>query len=155
MLLVETRLQISPVHGLGLFAAQFLYRDSLIWRFQQGFDLALTLEEIASLSEEAQRQLFHYSYFEPNRDVFILCSDDARFMNHADTPNCLDYISSDGQLAMKALRDIRPGEELTCDYRIFGEDLDFQAQPGSWIEGLYAMRQAALKASLLDERRLK
>ena len=45
-------------------------------------------------------------------------ADDARYMNHADDPNC-DF--GQGDVAY-ALRDIAPGEEMTCDYNVFFED---------------------------------
>ena len=45
-------------------------------------------------------------------------ADDARYMNHADAPNC-DVSQPE---ATYALRDIAAGEELTCNYNHFFED---------------------------------
>jgi SET domain-containing protein len=36
-------------------------------------------------------------------------------MNHSEEPNCDDI----GSYITLAARDIQPGEELTCDYRVF------------------------------------
>jgi hypothetical protein len=47
--------------------------------------------------------------------TYVLCSDNAKFMNHSDEPN----VDSGGVTEDVALRDIQPGEELTCDYRLF------------------------------------
>jgi SET domain-containing protein len=53
----------------------------------------------------------------------VLCADNARFMNHADEPNTtrvhIDGAIEDDDIAT---RDIRVGEEMTCDYRLFDAD---------------------------------
>jgi hypothetical protein len=45
----------------------------------------------------------------------VLSADDDRFTNHADDP----HTANDGNVTF-ALRDIRPGEEITWDYRPWG-----------------------------------
>jgi len=40
----------------------------------------------------------------------------AKWINHACTPNCEADETDDGRVFIKALRDIRPGEELNYDY---------------------------------------
>ena len=42
---------------------------------------------------------------------FILCSDDAKYMNHSDTPNT----RTEGHQTV-ATADIQPGQEITCNY---------------------------------------
>ncbi|PKM07970.1 MAG: hypothetical protein CVV14_06225 [Gammaproteobacteria bacterium HGW-Gammaproteobacteria-4] len=44
--------------------------------------------------------------------------DNARYMNHSDTPNLIEV---DG--CNYTARDIAEGEELTCDYRVFDAGL--------------------------------
>ena len=63
--------------------------------------------------------LDRYAYPRRSDPRFIVFeADDARYMNHADDPNC-DF--GQGDVAY-ALRDIAPGEEMTCDYNLFFED---------------------------------
>jgi hypothetical protein len=51
---------------------------------------------------------------------YILCSDDARFFNHSDTPNTESReVHGEDEVITVAKRDIQPGEELTDDYRTF------------------------------------
>ena len=49
MLLVRTRLGLSPIHGVGLFAAEFIREATMIWRFGPAIDLRLTDEQIEQL----------------------------------------------------------------------------------------------------------
>jgi hypothetical protein len=51
---------------------------------------------------------------------------DARYLNHSCAPNCETEIEH-GRIFIKALRPIRPGEELTYDYRFEWQD-DYGAQ---------------------------
>ena len=38
MLLVKTYLDRSPIHGLGVFAAEFIRKGTRVWRFVESFD---------------------------------------------------------------------------------------------------------------------
>lgn len=61
-----------------------------------------------------------YAYQNPQTMNYVLCADDARFFNHADTPNthCVED-PEDEDTANVASRDIQAGEELNVDYREF------------------------------------
>src|SRR5262245_14008058 len=122
MLLVRTRLDVSPIHGIGLFAAEHIAKGTVTWRFVEGFDLRLRESEVAALSSAAREQVLKYAYFDEQLGVYELCSDDARFFNHADQPNTASMMPSTGGHIDVATRDIAIGEELTCDYRTFDRD---------------------------------
>ena len=117
MLLVKTRLGTSDIHGLGVFADERIPKGTLMWEFTRGFDLELRIEDFLP----QKSYILHYgSMFEPG--VYLLCGDDARFMNHSDRPN----MSGSGTQNF-ALCDIAAGEEITCDYREFIVDfMDFK-----------------------------
>ena len=118
MLHVEANLGVSHIHGIGLFAAQFIPAGTIIWRFQAGFDVELSHEDFVQLTPAAQKQVSHYAYSCPIGRRYFLSSDDDRFTNHSDTPNT-HFV--DG--CTVASRDIQAGEELTADYREFGMTL--------------------------------
>jgi len=118
MLHVEAHAKVSSIHGIGLFADQFIPAGTVIWRFQVGFDVELSDEDFARLTEVAQKQVRRYAYSFPIGRRYFLSSDDDRFTNHSDTPNT-HFV--DG--CTVAARDIQPGEELTTDYREFGMSL--------------------------------
>ena len=114
---VPTVLRRSAIHGVGVFAVEFIPARTMIWDFTPEVDWTLTAEELASFPQPFQSRLRHYTYLDET-GVYVLCGDHARFMNHADLPNCDDR----GSYTVTN-RDIEPGEELTCDYRTF--DLEF------------------------------
>jgi SET domain-containing protein len=115
MLRVPTRLGVSPIHGIGLFAAAPIAAGTVIWEYDPHFDLSFTEEHLARLGEPARMQVDKYSYFDSSVGAFVLCGDDGRFMNHSSTPNTAEV---DGLTL--AARDIPAGEELTCDYGELG-----------------------------------
>ena len=130
MLLVKTKLDVSSIDGIGLFADQFISAGTVVWEFNQLIDLRFRDGDIAGLAESAQEQIRKYSYREASSGLYVLCGDDARFFNHSETPNCIDIMNAGLSDVTRSIVDIRPGEELTCNYALF--DLDF-------IEGRYQM----------------
>jgi hypothetical protein len=118
MLHVQAHAGVSRIHGIGLFAGQFIPAGTIIWRFQSGFDVELTDEDFARLTPPAQKQVCHYAYSCPIGRRYLLSSDDDRFTNHSEKPNT-HFV--DG--CTVAVRDIQPGEEITTDYREFGMTL--------------------------------
>lgn len=66
-----------------------------------------------------RRALLHYGYIDRRLNRFILCCDDARFINHSDTPNLGVDFALDRYGVDLAWRDMAAGEEMTIDYEIF------------------------------------
>jgi SET domain-containing protein len=116
MFLVPVRLGASPIHGLGVFAAAAIRAGTPIWRFTPGLDLDVDPSGLEKLPEHSRAVLLHYGYVDPRLERFILCCDDARFMNHSDSPNLRADYSADRYGVDLAVRDIGEGEELTVDY---------------------------------------
>lgn len=120
MLMVKTSLGPSEIAGIGLFAAEDIPKGTVTWRFMGHFDRLLTEEEIESLPEAARAGLLDHVYLHAPTGKFVLCADNARFMNHADEPNT-EGVHEPGAIEGYdvATRHIRAGEEITCDYRTF------------------------------------
>jgi SET domain-containing protein len=123
MLLVKTKLNASSIHGIGLFADEFIPKGTVIWKFSSCIDLRLRPEQFECLTASSRAQIQRYSYREIHSGLYVLCGDDARFLNHSANPNCLDFYHNEEQDITVACRDINPGEELTCDYALFDLDL--------------------------------
>jgi len=119
MLLVRTRVAPSPIHGLGLFAAEPIPAGTPVWRFRAGFDLAISLAEFAGLPAPAQEHLRWFAYFDPARGAYIKSGDLCCYMNHDESPNTGTAPGISEPVITVALRPIPAGEELTCDYRAF------------------------------------
>lgn len=122
MLLVPTMLALSPIHGIGLFAAERVEAGTVLWEFTPGFDLELAESDLERMSEPCRRRVLEYAYYNAQKLRYILCSDDARFINHSATPNTFSVGFGQGQASEGqtiAARTIPAGEEVTEDYRAF------------------------------------
>lgn len=116
MLLVRTILKASPIDGVGCFALQPIKRGMPIWRFVAGFDRLWPPDAAENWDKEF---LERYAQQCPQTGFWVLCADNARLINHSDTPNMrCNAPLWEGRLTHDATRDIRAGEEITCDYRI-------------------------------------
>src|SRR6185436_1804167 len=119
-LLVKTKIGPSTIHGIGIFADEFIPKGTNIWRLAPGLDIELTAEQAEILPEAVKGQFFNYSYFDTIRQKYILCWDDARFFNHSKTPNTINYGSADSSCDVTvATKDIQIGEEIVSDYGEF------------------------------------
>jgi uncharacterized protein len=132
MLRVPTYVAQSSIAGVGLYAATDLPSGFVIWEFSEGVDWRITPAELMLFPEPFQTKLRHYLYQEES-GVYVLCGDNAKYMNHSDEPNCDDT----GGEHTVTCRAIKAGEELTCDYRLFDLEaqtfgLSFNGQP---VEG--------------------
>jgi SET domain-containing protein len=119
MLLVDAYLDKSPIQGIGLFAKHPIAKGTQIWVLDCRFDRLIERELYESLTGAVKSYLDRYAYpHRPDPRYIVFEADDARYMNHADDPNC-DFSRLE---VAYALRDIAAGEEMTCDYSVFFED---------------------------------
>lgn len=116
MLLVKTRIQPSPIHGLGVFAAEDIKKGTVTWRYTEPVDYRVSPDSIIANSPFGSR----FGYHPKNKNYIEFAGDSAMFINHSSDPNRARIEYAD-DITMVATRDIRMGEELTCDYRTFDE----------------------------------
>ena len=121
MLLVPTRLAPSNIHGIGVFALAPIAQGTPVWRFERGLDMEFSPDIVDGLPEHVRAFFSRYGYLDRNVKRIILCFDDARFVNHSDTPNVATDYTRDPYGLDAALRDIAAGEEITMNYEGFEE----------------------------------
>jgi uncharacterized protein len=127
MMLVKTKLAQSPIHGIGLFADQFIAAGTKTWRFVEGFDIQKNAADIEVLSLPSREWFKQYAYLDFHLNAFILCADDARFMNHSANSNVRPDYNQDPFGLDIAVCDIQIGEELTTNYTLFErEEVSFK-----------------------------
>jgi uncharacterized protein len=122
MLLIPTRVGPSAIHGLGLFAVEFVPRGTPIWRFASGFDRECSPDELAGWPPPAQAHARWFGWVRPEDGHVILSGDHACFMNHSLTPNTGTPPDARAPVTTVALRDLAAGEEITCNYFAFDAD---------------------------------
>ena len=121
MMMVDTELRPSSIHGLGVFLLEPVRKGDLIWRFDARIDRVYSLDEVASLPEHVQRYLRTYSTWNEAAGLYVLCGDNGRFFNHSEDPTTVSNAISFGE--DHAVRDLAAGEELTSDYTTICDDV--------------------------------
>jgi uncharacterized protein len=120
VLQVNTSIAASNIEGVGVFAAEPIRKGTLIWRFDERFDLTVPLGEYQGYPRFLKQLFERYAYPSPDRPGFLIYEvDNGRFMNHDPRPNT-DFSGKDGW----AISDIAVGEEITCDYAEFYENFE-------------------------------
>ena len=119
MLLFKTEVKVAtdPRMGLGLFATEFIPKDSIVWEFVEGVDIKVSVDRVEQMSEAQQEYFEKYAWVED--DYYYSSCDLTNFVNHSYQPN-LDNT----QDVTISLRDIEPGEELFTNYAEFDDCFD-------------------------------
>ncbi len=112
MLLVKTYLDRSAIHGLGVFAGEFIRKGAKVWRFVEGYDRFYSPKEFLKLPKPAREFISFYGYRVDGE--ILLTIDHDRHMNHSEKANT-GWRS--GHIV--ATRDIPKGVEITNNYRLF------------------------------------
>jgi SET domain-containing protein len=130
--------------GKGLFAKEFIPKGTIV-AFECNKDLILTEEKINKLSDDEKESLYNQVYRKDN-GVFIKPHDENVYMNHSCDPNVLDT----GMGFEMTIRDIKKGEAVTCDYRVYNdiEEQSFECNCGSVNCCKYVRCQRPIKKEL-------
>lgn len=112
MLLVRTKVLPSGIHGLGLFADQFIAKGSTVWEYREPFDTYLSDDFVKSLPDVARQAIEETC--DHDGAGWLVCADNSRFINHCKDANT-DCVQEPGFLI--ANRGIQSGDEITQDYR--------------------------------------
>jgi uncharacterized protein len=115
MMMVDTELRASSIHGIGVFITQHVSAGDLIWRFDSRIDRVFADDELTEMPQKLQQFLRTYSTLHGGLNLWVLCGDNGRHFNHSDVPNTrsLGIAFGDDVAAI----DLEPGTELTSDYR--------------------------------------
>ena len=114
MLLIDTELRASSIHGIGVFLREDVQKGDVIWRFDSRIDRVYSEDELESLPPRIQDYLRTYSIWHREAGLWLLCGDNGRHFNHSDDPNTLSQGIAFGDDI--AAQDIPAGTELTSDY---------------------------------------
>lgn len=115
MLMVDTELRASPIHGIGVFLLEPVSAGQLIWRFDGRIDRVFSDWELGQMPEGLKRFLRTYCTLHDSLKVWVLCGDNGRHFNHSETPTTRSLGVAFGDDVAAA--DLPAGTELTSDYR--------------------------------------
>jgi len=108
----------STIHGRGVFAAARIRKGSRIIEYR-GEHIS-DAEYDRRYGDESEFST-HTMLFWIEKDRYIDATrvgNSARWINHSCRPNA-ETVDEDGRIFVEAVRDIRPGEEITYDYNLF------------------------------------
>ncbi len=109
----------SGIHGKGVFATKFIPKGTRIIEYQ-----GIRISEAAADEKYWDDESPHTFLFLLENQIVIDANHDgnsARWINHSCDPNC-ETTEEKGRLFIDAIRDIRPGKELTYDYNLIVEE---------------------------------
>lgn len=132
MMRVKTIVKESPLHGLGVYADEFIPKDTIVWEFNPLIDTVISQKQLDALPDINQKYILHYTYKTEERYVF--CGDDGKYFNHSATPNTVGKESPDGYGVSRASGDIQKGEELTCDYEDTDDNYDDKLKENEFVQ---------------------
>ena len=113
------------IHGLGVFADEFIPKGTVIWKFTSGFDMRFTEDQIKNFPIQVQEYLEIYCWLSKKSGLYCFSPDDNKYFNHSDKPNSLSaYYAGEEEVVTKAIRDIQKGEEITDNYASFNDDFE-------------------------------
>lgn len=119
---------ISQEKGYGVVATKLIPKGTVTWVLDK-LDRVFTEEEVDKMPPLYRKIIDTYTFRDSKGD-FILCWDNARFVNHSFTSNCITT-AYDFEIA---IRDIQPGEELTDDYGYLNISEPFEGIPEEGTE---------------------
>ena len=122
MLLIETYVANSPIHGRGVFAAEDVEAGAVLWR--EGAELLYSPEDFKRLSPFERNFIAVWGWKDKRDGLHHLPLDNDRFINHSDEPNTA--FNDDG--SMIAARPINRGDEILCNYEEFEAEFRFAEQ---------------------------
>lgn len=130
MMIIKTHVQASKIHGLGLFASEFVPKGTIIWKFTPGFDQKFTEEQLIALPPLLQIYMYTYAWKSNKSGLYCLASDNGKYCNHSEEPNVLsEYRDNEDEVISIASKDIQQGEEMLDNYSSFesfqGDDTVF------------------------------
>lgn len=129
MLIIKASAKPSAIHGIGLFADQEIKKGTIIWKYNNKFDISFTREEMNTLNEIQKNFVFHFAYLSKISNKYILSIDDSRFINHSINNN-MDSVETSGETESCAVakKDITIGEEITVNYCLIDADDEFSKE---------------------------
>ena len=125
MLNVKTRLGWDEVKGITVIADQDIKQGDFVTIFDPDYDIIFEKTYIDHMPESQRHFIDNMAYeYEYGEDFkYILPFGHEPFMNHATNPNVDEY--------GRASRNIKSGEELTCDYDLMDSRCVVGSEP--WL----------------------
>ncbi len=125
MIHIKYKLDRSPEHGIGLFAAEDLVAGQLIYTASPLLDLNISQEQFDSLSEAEQNEVRWWGFKIEKDNVWHVDFDVSKFINHSYAATVTQSPEHEDAYLITT-RAVKAGEELTQNYLEFESPEDLQ-----------------------------
>lgn len=123
MYTVPVEVAKSEIDGNGVFAKANIAEGTTVWMYKAGYDIALTPEEYASLTDSEKASIEKTAYLSPWSGLWVFppMNDPAQYTNHSPRNNL--SVAFDSKVSTEpyflANKNIEAGDELTNNYHEF------------------------------------
>ena len=130
MIHITYKLKESDLHGIGLFVDEAISAGSLVYTASPLLDLDITQQQFDSLNEKEKSEILWWGFFDEPSQMWHVDFDVSKFINHSFDAN-LTQDPDHHEAYLIATKDIKKGEELTCNYGPTHHDGKLQCRCGA------------------------
>jgi len=121
----------SKVNGNGVFADELIERGSVVWKYKEDYDKAISIEKYELLDDKQKAILNRIAYLSPTSNLYVYPPQDdpAIYTNHSNDEFNISVVF-DKEISSEPFfvsnRVIEKGEELLNNYHDFDEAIKRQ-----------------------------
>ena len=116
MMLIDTYLDKSKIHGVGVFSNQNVKKGERIKEVRPEFEMEFHKNNLQAMPLALAKLIDTHAYERKlGTGVLVLGLDNEKYLNHSEDPS----VDDDGI----ALKDIKIGDEITIDYKDFDDSI--------------------------------
>ena len=116
MFLIDTYLDKSKIHGVGVFSKENIKKGKRIKEVRPEFEIEFNKENLPKMPLSLSKFIDTHAYERClGSNTLVMGIDSEKYLNHSDDPS----VDDNGI----ALKDIKIGDEITIDYRDFDDNI--------------------------------
>ena len=116
MFLIDTYLDKSKIHGIGVFSNENISKGKQIKEERPEFEMEFNKNKLPSMPLALAKFInIHAHERKLGSGILVLGLDNEKYLNHSDNPS----VDDEGI----ALKNIKIGDEITIDYRDFDDNI--------------------------------
>ena len=117
MLLIDTYLDKSKIHGVGVFAKENVKKGEKIKEVRPEFEIEFNQHNLARMPLSFAKFIDTHSYERTlGSNILVMGIDNEKYLNHSTSPS----VDDNGV----ALKDIKIGDEITINYCDFDDSVE-------------------------------
>ena len=116
MFLIDTYLDKSKIHGIGVFSKENVNKGEQIKEERPEFEIEFNKNKLPSMPLSLAKLIDTHAYERKiGSGILVLGLDNEKYLNHSDNPS----VNDEGI----ALKNIKIGDEITIDYKNFDDNI--------------------------------